>query len=43
MEIWAEIKRILEKLWDELYKFLVGDIMGEELNEDWFITDQTAQ
>jgi len=40
MEIWYEIKKILIKLWNELYKFLIGDIMDEEVNPDWFLPEE---
>ncbi len=40
MEIWNEIEKILIKLWNALYKFLIGDILGEEVNPDWFLPEE---
>lgn len=43
MEMWLEIKKVLIKLWNELYKFLIGDILGEEVNPDWFIPEEETE
>lgn len=40
MEIWYEIEKILIKLWNKLYQLLIGDILGEEVNPDWFIPEE---
>lgn len=40
MEIWYEIEKILIKLWNKLYDFLIGNILGEEVNPDWYIPEE---
>ncbi len=40
MEIWYEIEKILIKLWNKLYEFLIGDILGEEINPDFYIPEE---
>lgn len=43
MELWEKIEQLLKNLWDKLYKFLIGDIMGDEVNPDWFIGDEATK
>ena len=40
MEIWKEIEKILIKLWNDLYDFLIGRILGEEVNPDWYLPEE---
>ena len=40
MEIWYEIEKILIKLWNKLYQLLIGDILGEEVNPEWFLPEE---
>ena len=40
MEMWKEIEKILIKLWNKLYQMLVGDILGEEVNPDFFLPEE---
>lgn len=40
MELWNKIEAILIKLWNKLYEFLIGDILGEEINPDFFIPEE---
>ena len=40
MEIWYEIEKILIKLWNKLYELLIGDILGEEINPDFYIPEE---
>ena len=40
MEIWYEIEKILIKLWNMLYVKVIGEILGEEVNPDWFLPEE---
>ena len=40
MEMWKEIEKILIKLWNMFYVKVIGEILGEEVNPDWFLPEE---
>ena len=41
-DFFNELEKILSKIWDAIY-VLLCDVLGGEVNEDWFISKETEE